>query len=41
VSVRWSCTKLLIGKDGQVLKRYALIDTPQSLQKSIEAALVI
>jgi glutathione peroxidase len=29
----------MVGKDGQVLKRYAPTDTPASLTKDIEAAL--
>lgn len=38
-SVKWNFTKFLVGKDGQVIKRYAPQDTPQSLAKDIEAAL--
>ena len=38
-SIKWNFTKFLIGKDGQVLKRYAPTDTPASLAKDIEAAL--
>ncbi len=37
--VKWNFTKFLVGRDGQVLKRYAPTDTPQSLAKDIEAAL--
>ena len=37
--VKWNFTKFLVGRDGQVLKRYAPTDTPQSLRKDIEAAL--
>jgi glutathione peroxidase len=29
----------LIGKDGQVIKRYGSMDKPESLQADIEAAL--
>ena len=39
--IKWNFTKFLIGKDGQVLKRYAPTDTPKSLEKAIEAALGI
>ncbi len=39
-SVKWNFTKFLVGKDGQVIKRYAPQDTPQSLAGDIEAALV-
>lgn len=38
-SIKWNFTKFLVGKDGQVTKRYAPQDTPQSLTKDIEAAL--
>ena len=38
-SVKWNFTKFLIGRDGQVLKRYAPTDTPASLRGDIEAAL--
>jgi glutathione peroxidase len=37
--VKWNFTKFLIGKDGQVLKRYAPADPPEALAKDIEAAL--
>jgi glutathione peroxidase len=37
--VKWNFTKFLVGKDGQVIKRYAPNDTPASLKKDIEAAL--
>jgi glutathione peroxidase len=38
-SIKWNFTKFLVGKNGQVLKRYAPTDTPASLIKDIEAAL--
>ena len=38
-SIKWNFTKFLVGKNGQVLKRYAPTDTPASLAKDIEAAL--
>ncbi|MBS0444827.1 MAG: glutathione peroxidase [Proteobacteria bacterium] len=38
-AIKWNFTKFLIGKDGEVIKRYAPNDTPESLQKDIEAAL--
>ena len=38
-SIKWNFTKFLVGKDGQVLKRYAPTDTPASLANDIEAAL--
>ena len=37
--IKWNFTKFLVGKDGQVIKRYAPQDTPESLAKDIEAAL--
>ena len=38
-SIKWNFTKFLIGKDGQVIKRYAPMDKPAHLTKDIEAAL--
>jgi glutathione peroxidase len=38
-AVKWNFTKFLVGKDGQVIKRYAPTDTPESLQADIEKAL--
>ena len=38
-AVKWNFTKFLVGKDGQVIKRYAPTDTPESLRKDIEKAL--
>jgi glutathione peroxidase len=38
-SVKWNFTKFLVGKDGQVIKRYAPNDEPKALKKDIEAAL--
>ena len=38
-SVKWNFTKFLVGRDGQVLKRYAPTDKPESLKSDIEAAL--
>jgi len=37
--VKWNFTKFLIGKDGQVIKRYAPNDTPESIRADIEKAL--
>ena len=37
--IKWNFTKFLVGKDGQVLKRYAPNDTPESMKKDIETAL--
>ncbi len=38
-SIKWNFTKFLVGRDGQVLKRYAPTDTPASLAGDIEAVL--
>lgn len=38
-AIKWNFTKFLIGRDGQVVKRYAPTDTPQSMAKDIEAEL--
>jgi glutathione peroxidase len=39
-AIKWNFTKFLVGKDGQVIKRYAPTDTPASLKGDIDAALV-
>ena len=38
-AIKWNFTKFLVGKDGQVLKRYAPTDKPASLEQDILAAL--
>jgi glutathione peroxidase len=38
-SIKWNFTKFLVGKDGQVIRRYAPTDTPDSLAKDIGQAL--
>jgi glutathione peroxidase len=38
-SIKWNFTKFLVGRDGQVIRRYAPQDKPESLAKDIEAAL--
>ncbi|WP_372657647.1 glutathione peroxidase [Hydrogenophaga sp.] len=38
-AIKWNFTKFLVGKDGQVLKRYAPQDAPEKLSGDIEAAL--
>jgi glutathione peroxidase len=38
-TIKWNFTKFLIGKDGQVIKRYAPNDEPANLRKDIEKAL--
>ena len=37
--IKWNFTKFLIGRDGQVIKRYAPTDKPESITADIEAAL--
>ena len=37
--IKWNFTKFLVGRDGQVIRRYAPQDTPQKLAADIEAAL--
>jgi glutathione peroxidase len=39
-SIKWNFTKFLIARNGQVLGRFAPQDTPESMKKDIEAALV-
>jgi glutathione peroxidase len=38
-AIKWNFTKFLVGKDGQVIKRYAPNDKPEDMAKDIEAAL--
>ena len=38
-TIKWNFTKFLVGKDGQVIRRYAPTDKPAGLSKDIEAAL--
>ncbi len=38
-AIKWNFTKFLVGKDGQVIRRYAPQDAPASLAKDIESAL--
>jgi glutathione peroxidase len=37
--IKWNFTKFLVGRDGQVIKRYAPNDKPESIVKDIEKAL--
>ena len=37
--IKWNFTKFLVGRDGQVLKRYAPNDAPEKLRADIEKAL--
>ena len=38
-TVKWNFTKFLVGRDGQVIRRYAPTESPESLRRDIEAAL--
>ena len=37
--IKWNFTKFLIGRDGEVIKRFSPQDDPKSMAKDIEAAL--
>ena len=39
-AIKWNFTKFLVGRDGQVIRRYAPQDRPEKLAADIEAALV-
>ena len=38
-AIKWNFTKFLIGRNGEVVKRYAPTDKPESIEKDIIAAL--
>ena len=38
-AIKWNFTKFLIGRNGEVVRRYAPTDTPASLAGDVEAAL--
>jgi glutathione peroxidase len=38
-AIKWNFTKFLVGRDGQVIKRYAPNEEPESMRRDIEAAL--
>ena len=40
-AIKWNFTKFLVGKNGQVIKRYAPMDKPADLARDIEAALAV
>jgi glutathione peroxidase len=40
-TIKWNFTKFLIGRHGDVLKRYAPMDKPEKLASDIEAALAL
>lgn len=37
--VKWNFTKFLVGRDGEVIRRYAPVTKPERIAKDIEAAL--
>lgn len=37
--IQWNFTKFLVGRDGQIMRRYAPTSTPETIQKDIEAIL--
>ena len=37
--IKWNFTKFLVGRDGQVISRYAPTTEPEKLSKDIEKAL--
>ena len=39
-AIKWNFTKFLVGRNGQVIKRYASTDTPASITADIESALL-
>ncbi len=38
-SIKWNFTKFLVGRDGEVIKRYGPNETPESMRGDIEKAL--
>ncbi|HEY0297502.1 MAG TPA: glutathione peroxidase [Bordetella sp.] len=38
-AIKWNFTKFLVGRDGQVIARFAPTDAPESLRMDIESAL--
>lgn len=38
-AVKWNFTKFLVDREGRVVRRYAPTDTPESLERDIEALL--
>jgi glutathione peroxidase len=37
--IKWNFTKFLVGRNGEVIKRYAPTDKPESMRKDVEKAL--
>ena len=39
-SIKWNFTKFLVGRDGEVIKRYAPFTKPKDIEKDIMRALI-
>ncbi|MBK7951604.1 MAG: glutathione peroxidase [Deltaproteobacteria bacterium] len=37
--IKWNFTKFLLDRDGQIVKRYGSVDTPEKIEKDVEALL--
>lgn len=37
--IKWNFTKFLVGRDGQIIRRFGPRDVPRSLRRAIEEAL--
>ena len=40
-TIKWNFTKFLVGRDGEVMHRYAPTDVPERCARDIEAALEV
>ena len=40
-AIKWNFTKFLVGRDGAVLRRYAPSDTPERIEKDLQALLAL
>jgi glutathione peroxidase len=40
-AIKWNFTKFLVGRDGQVIRRYAPQDTPSKIKRDIEPLLAV
>ena len=39
-AIKWNFTKFLVGRNGEVLKRYAPTDTPEKIEEDLRPLLV-